>query len=99
MVTFTTQDSVLTALISGEIDHHTAKEIRESIDEKIEVSMPKLLILDFSRVNFMDSSGVGLIMGRYKLMQHFGGSVKVINTSETINKVLILSGVLRLIEE
>lgn len=98
MVTLKIENNILTACIYGEIDHHTARGIREKIDEKIETSMPKKLILDFSKVGFMDSSGIGLIMGRYKLISRFGGTVSVINTNDAVNKVLILSGVMALID-
>ena len=62
-------DNVITSFIEGDIDHHTAKEIRETIDYHVKKYNPKLLELDFSNVQFMDSSGIGLIMGRYKLIK------------------------------
>ncbi|MBQ1191695.1 MAG: STAS domain-containing protein, partial [Bacteroidales bacterium] len=60
-----------------------------ALDSKIETINPKLLILDFTNISFMDSSGIGLVMGRYKLMQYIGGSLKIINPSphyKTIRK-------------
>ena len=63
---------LLTVMLDGEIDHHTAKDMREKIDEAIEFYMPTLLIMDFGRVSFMDSSGIGLVMGRYKTLQKKG---------------------------
>ena len=57
---------VLTAYLSGELDHHSAKEMREQIDSAVEINMPTLLILNFADVTFMDSSGIGLVMGRYR---------------------------------
>lgn len=95
-VKFTVEDKVLTAYIIGEIDHHTAKDIRESIDLEVESNLPELLILDFSQVAFMDSSGIGLVMGRYKLMLSVGGQVNVINMSDRIKKIMMLSGLDRL---
>lgn len=84
--------NTLTALIEGDIDHHNAKEIRESIDRKIEEESPSLLELDFSKVQFMDSSGIGLIMGRYKLMHALDGNLQVINIPENIKKLIKLAG-------
>ena len=82
----------MTAYIMGEIDHHSAKEIREEIDANIESLLPDLLLLDFKDVTFMDSSGSGLVMGRYKLMRTIGGEVKVTNVSAHIKKVMRLAG-------
>ncbi len=85
-------ESVITAYIFGEIDHHCAKEIRDEIDEITERMRPEILILDFRDVTFMDSSGIGLVMGRYKLIKEIGGELKVINVSGYIKKVMKLAG-------
>ena len=85
-------DELVTAYLTGEIDHHSAREIREEIDRSIESNRPKLLVMDFKNVGFMDSSGIGLVMGRYKLMQTMDGSVKIINTPNHIKKVMKLAG-------
>ena len=68
MVNITYENDTVTARLSGEIDHHIAPAIRGEIDAKCESRRPKRLILDFSGVGFMDSSGIGLIMGRYRMM-------------------------------
>ena len=70
------QDDVLTAVLSGEIDHHTAQGMREEIDFTVNQSKPKKLILSFEHVGFMDSAGIGLIIGRYKLMESLGGELR-----------------------
>jgi len=85
-------DNVLTASIIGEIDHHSAKNMREEIDSSIENFLPKTLELDFKKVTFMDSSGIGLVMGRYKLMQNINGKIKIINLSNQTKKVMRLAG-------
>lgn len=82
----------LTAMLSGEIDHHSARELRAEIDDTAANVRPKWLRLDFSGVQFMDSSGIGLIMGRCKLMQLWGGRVKVLNMSPKIEKIVSLAG-------
>lgn len=86
----------VTAHIQGDIDHHTAKEIRERIDEYIQGSRPQILKLDFSQVQFMDSSGIGLIMGRYKIMKILNGEVKVINIPLHLKRLIKISGLLGL---
>lgn len=86
------KDGCLTALLSGEIDHHVARELREEIDQTAMRTRPKVLKLDFSGVQFMDSSGIGLIMGRYKLMQTWGGSVTIANLPPKLEKIVSLSG-------
>ncbi len=86
------REGELTAVLSGEIDHHSAREIRGAIDEAASKVKPKSLTLDFSGVQFMDSSGVGLIMGRCKLMQLWGGNVKIANLQPKIEKIVSLAG-------
>lgn len=78
--------------LEGEIDHHSASIIRVSIDEAILNKRPQLLILDFGKVTFMDSSGIGLVMGRYKLMKTVGGRIVVDNLSASAYKVMRLAG-------
>lgn len=84
------------AVIEGDIDHHTAKDIRETIDEYIQKYSPLFLKLDFGEVRFMDSSGIGLIMGRYKLMTSLRGKLKVVNVPKNLERMIRLSGLLTL---
>ncbi len=84
--------------IQGEIDHHSAKQLREEIDELIFDNRPDILYMDFSNVEFMDSSGLGLIMGRFKLMQVYGGKTILLNPAHRILKIIELSGMNRIIE-
>lgn len=85
-------DTCLTAMLSGEIDHHTAKEAREQIDAAVHHGHTQVLRLDFGGVTFMDSSGVGLIMGRYRLMQGLGGRVEVIHASPRMEQLMRMAG-------
>lgn len=96
MVRLEISEEVVTAYLEGEIDHHNAKEIRTKIDEAVQRQKPGLLILDFRDVTFMDSSGIGLVMGRYRLMQLLEGKIAVTNTSPSIYKVMRLAGLDRL---
>ncbi len=84
------------ALLEGEIDHHSAAFIRKNIDRTVAKKKPELLILDFSAVSFMDSSGVGLVMGRYKLMNSMGAEIRVENLSPGAYKIMRLAGIDRL---
>lgn len=87
------KDNVLTVMLTGEIDHNRAANLRTAIDSQINALRPDFLELDFSKVSFMDSSGIGLIMGRYRSMGLIGGKLKVINVPENISRVISLSGV------
>ena len=91
-------DKTATAYLEGELDHHAAKGIRDEIDENIERLKPSVLILDFKNVTFMDSSGIGLVMGRYRTMQLINGKLIVKNASLHIRKVMRLAGIDRLAE-
>ncbi len=85
-------DNTVTAHIVGEIDHHNAAHLRKEIDFAIEKHKPEELILDFDEVTFMDSSGIGLVMGRFKVTHEYGGKIIVANTSTQIKKVMRLAG-------
>ncbi len=87
---------VVTAYLKGELDHHSAREMREAVDSAVELNMPTLLILDFSSVSFMDSSGIGLVMGRYKKLQKSGAELHITGVSPTIYKVMRLAGLEKL---
>ncbi len=83
---------IMIAAIEGDIDHHTAKDIREGIDHLVNEKKPSVLKLDFGGVSIMDSSGIGLIMGRYKVVNSYGGKLKVINVPKRLERIIKLSG-------
>ena len=83
--------------LNGDIDHHSAKYIREEIDRELYKYQPATMIMDLSNVDFMDSSGLGLILGRYTKINMFGGVLKVANPSERIEEMLIMAGTDKLI--
>ena len=91
-------ESIMSVRLEGEIDHHLAKGMREEIDKVAQRTHPSQMILDFKDVTFMDSSGIGLVMGRYRLMEMTNGKLKVVNTSPNIKKVMKLAGLDRLAE-
>ncbi len=92
-VIFTESDKTLTARPTCEIDHHTAKPIREKIDKNLFRMKPRLLILDFSDVRFMDSSGIGLILGRAELCESLGCHVRITSLSPLLLKLVRISGI------
>lgn len=86
------RDNEVTVYLSGEIDHHTAREIREATDSLVQTKKPSVLRLDFSGVTFMDSSGIGLVMGRYRIMLLYGGKVRAVNVPKSLERIMNLSG-------
>ena len=93
-----TAGSILSIHVRGEIDHHTAAAIRQGIDATLFEKRPAKLILDLSAVSFMDSSGLGLIMGRYSVMKELGGEMTVWNPSPETRAILTLAGMERLVK-
>ncbi len=87
-----TAESTVTAYIDGEIDHHCAPGLRNEIDMAVAGCRPENLIIDLGEVTFMDSSGIGLVMGRYRVMKDIGGKVSLQNTPAHIKKVMRLAG-------
>ncbi|MCL2694125.1 MAG: anti-sigma factor antagonist [Oscillospiraceae bacterium] len=85
--------------LSGEIDHHSLKTMREPIDSQIEQHTPRVLILDFAKVSFMDSSGIGLILGRRRITESYGGKVYLRNASGYVEKLIKLAGLSNMIKE
>ena len=83
----------LVVRITGDIDHHSAPALRDAMDAAIARCMPRTLCLDFAQVSFMDSSGIGLVMGRYRLMKSYGGSVSIVNLSRSEMKLMKMSGI------
>ena len=98
ILTFSSEEDRLYAYVCGEIDHHSAKILRDGIDERIFESRPKKLYIDLKGVDFMDSSGLGLLMGRYKLMRIYGGKTYIQNPSHRVLKIIELAQMGRIID-
>lgn len=92
-VTLHQNGRTLTALLSGEIDHHSAQIMRQEIDARVTAAAPAVLVLDFAAVTFMDSSGIGLILGRHKLVSALGGVVVVQKAPENVRRTLSVAGI------
>ncbi len=96
-ITYIKKDKRLIFEIEEDIDECCVQKIRRRIDNEIQRYMPKEVIFDFSNVSFMDSAGIGLIIGRYKLINMIGGELKIANVNTKIQKIFEMSGLLRLI--
>lgn len=94
---FDEMDNCLYIKITEEIDHHTTEKIRRKMDNEITRFMPRKVVFDFSKVSFMDSAGIGLLIGRYKLVKMLGGITEIINTTKSVKKVLEMSGIIKII--
>lgn len=94
---FTLKDKNLLVNFDGELDHHTATEVRESIDSEYDSRNARNIVIDLNQLNFMDSSGIGLLMGRYKIASQNGGKLYIKNVSERVEKILKMSGILKIV--
>ena len=97
--TYKKDDKCLIFKINEDIDEYSAQKMRRRLDNEIERYMPKEVIFDFDKVSFMDSAGIGLLIGRYKLANLFGGKVEVANISNSIRKIFEMSGLFRIVPE
>ena len=84
--------------LRGEMDHHNAVVVRGEIDVILQRDRPKKLLLDLSEIGFMDSSGLGFIMGRYALMERLGGTLILENPNERVVKIFELAGLQRIVK-
>ncbi len=94
---FYEEDKILVFKITDEIDDCNVQKIRRKADYEIERHMPRKVIFDFDSVTFMDSSGIGLIIGRYKFTNMLGGKLEVANLTQNVKKIFEMSGILKLI--
>lgn len=94
---FLEKDNTLLVEITEEIDHHTTEKIRREIDNDITRFMPRKVIFDFDKVSFMDSAGIGMIIGRYKMINMLGGVTQMKNVKQSIKKIFEMSGVVKII--
>ena len=96
-INYSKKDKLLEVEITEEIDHHIVEKIRRKVDDEITRYMPRKTIFNFDRVSFMDSAGIGMIIGRYKMMKLIGGEVEIVNINPNVKRVLEMSGISRII--
>lgn len=91
------EEKLLVLKLTEEIDECSVQKIRRKADYEIERHIPKKVIFDFNSVSFMDSAGIGLIIGRYRIANMLGGIVEIANVKDSIKRILELSGILKII--
>ena len=91
------QENCLTIFLPEELDHHNAEEIKRRSDNLIDKNHIRYVIFDFEKTGFMDSSGIGVIMGRYRKLSIMGGCVCLIHANERLQKILTMSGVTKIV--
>ncbi len=92
------RDGILVISLAQELDHHSASQIRNLTEEILTQRKIKGILFDFSKTTFMDSSGIGMIMGRYKKMKSQGGFVGVAGVKPSIHRILEISGLYKIVE-
>ncbi|MCQ2969626.1 MAG: anti-sigma F factor antagonist [Clostridium sp.] len=97
-IKFSNLDGFLIVELIGELDHHSAEEVRGKIDDRIDRDNIKKVILNFRNVTFMDSSGIGVVIGRYRKLKNKGGHICVAEMNKRIDKVFTLSGLYKIIK-
>jgi stage II sporulation protein AA (anti-sigma F factor antagonist) len=98
-VKFSKRGSTIIVSIIGELDHHSAEYIKNKVDSETMKSTTKNVIFDFSKVSFMDSSGIGTIIGRYKNIQKLNGKTAIVNMNTQIKRIFVMSGLMKIIPE
>lgn len=86
-------EKILLIEFTEDIDHHLTEEIRRRVDYEIQRLFPRKIVFDFDRVSFMDSAGIGLLLGRYKLALTYGAKIEIINVKNQIKRILDMSGI------
>ena len=96
-IIFQTKEKTLIVKLIGELDHHVAGGVKDRIDKKITSSAAENLIFDFSALSFMDSSGIGVVIGRYKLIKSIGGKTVIVSNAKSIDRLLNIAGITKII--
>ena len=91
------EDRCLTAAVSGELDHHRAREVMEELDRQIDAALPRQLTLDLSGLTFTDSSGIAVVLRTFRRMRQLGGSMVVVHAPEQARRVFQAAGLEKLI--
>ena len=95
-VIFSEDKDSLTVFIHSDVDHHSARSMREQIDRRLFESRPRVLVIDFSGVEFMDSSGLGLILGRAALCEEMGVTLHLLHPGARVKRIFAVAGIDRL---
>ena len=98
MFSYELKRGTLTVCLTGELDHSMAARVRSEIDPLIDEARVRRVVFDVGRLEFMDSSGIGLIIGRYKRLSRRGGSVAVVGSNERVDRIFNMAGLYSLVE-
>jgi stage II sporulation protein AA (anti-sigma F factor antagonist) len=93
------KDGVFVAWLSGDLDHHAAEDVRRELDSALVRKKGGRVVLDMSRLTFMDSSGIGVVLGRYRKVKEAGGRLTVRAPSAKTDRLLRLAGIYTVIEK
>lgn len=96
---FEVKNKCLVVTLLEELDHHNAIPVRERSDKIIEKQFVKDIVFDFTGTEFMDSSGIGVIMGRYKKVIFTGGRVAVTGVGSSVDRIFKLSGLYKIVHK
>lgn len=99
MLDYERRRQTLTVHLQQELDHSAALRLRTELDALLQDASIRRLVLDLEKLSFMDSSGIGFIIGRYKLMAKRGGSVAVVNADKQMDRIFKMSGLYELVEK
>lgn len=91
-------DSVI-ARLDGELDEHSASQVRERLDKRIAEGGFRNFVFDFSRLKFMDSTGIGMLLGRYKMLKRTGSGIYISSPNPHVDKILTLAGIYTIIQK
>lgn len=96
--TFVITGTILNIHLPVEVDHHSSERIRQEADRLIQSRNIRCLLFDFEQTTFMDSSGIGMLIGRYKMMRFLGGAVMAVRVSERMQRILTMAGIYKIID-
>lgn len=97
VVTLQKKGETLYAALEGELDHHASARARQELDKLLQDGSIRNMVLDMSRVNFMDSSGIGVLLGRYRTLQKRGGRMSLSSAKPAVDRILEMSGIYRVL--
>ena len=99
MIKHTARGDTMTVVLEGELDHHSAQSVRAELESLIASPHVRHLVLDLGKLSFMDSSGIGVVLGRYKTLAKRGGSVAVSSPNAHVDRIFAMSGLYQIVDK
>lgn len=96
--TFMIMGTTLIIHLPSELDHHSSEQIRKEADRLIQSRNIRCVLFDFEQTTFMDSSGIGMLIGRYKMMRFLGGAVLAVQVNERMQRILTMAGIYKIMD-